>query len=1161
MIDPPAGLRQRIAAGAVGPIGLMLGLYLLLGIGVVGPRITTDGLLYFAEARSAVLDGDLDVADEYRFDPTLQIPGASEGRREFLPRDLDGRFLHTANEGMVVLFAPLILAGHVVAGLIAALGGAVSMDGYDLPYVLAVGFGTNAMVAIGLAILVGYVRRYVGLAAAAGGAAAIWVGSSLLHWSVFRPGHAHAPAVLLEALFVVLFLARARDPRDRAAWLAMGAVWGLAVSVRPITGLYAIVPLFWLGWLAARPIVEAVREAVRHGVAGRGIASALAPALMGAVRLTLPAGLLFLAGGLVGRLPQVAMTGDLSLAGSAYYEESGYLGSPGGDNPLAGVSSLLLDPSQGTLWWVPLVPLAIIGLAWYWRRDRLVTVAGLLWVVAIWVVVGMLGYPQRFGGPTYASRHLVEATPIYVLGAAGLVPLVRAAVASLAAGRHRLGTIAAAALLASTAAWGFIQYIASEAVPGAAGLDPLARMARILSGPGSLRRLLVGGPAGAPEPGPAFVGGRVAVGLGEGNNAAEVAIALVMLVGLGIAAAAIGRVGLAWVVAARPAAAEGRGADAARWGGRAAWVLVAAIAVALVAPTIGRPRLAEPAADRAISTWVAGTGRPAEGRIERIVLGSSPTGNEVVSPPPAEPGAPDPNVAQPVAVAFADLPADGLSATIRPAVGWSALTGVRFTVEAASPEPTVGLVLELRRAPDEEPALILDVPAGDLHEGAVTVASPLALTPATPGVQPAIDVRFRPSGQGIPPRIGVTAAGEVALVPEGISTATTPEVRLGGQPLFDAAAAVSLPSQASIDVRADDRARMRVGPWTPGLLLRNATGQTGWSLPGPSADPGTWTDSVIKTAAGGGSLVVRVDAPWPIRSATASVMLTSLVRELPAAVAIDGSTDGSSFAALATYEPESIVRQQLATGQLSPSADTTSVWFAIDLVGGPATTGINALWFDLQLAPPEGTTALLASIPSRQLDVSPMPVGSSGAAPPVTVDVAVDPSVAERVAWTANDAIRAAISAPGPLLFLLLAVGLLGAAWFAARAAGRAAAVGLLALAVVAAGSGDAGLPRSVLLPRTQSLEDGVLDGAMYVSPIISIPVGSSVDRVAVDGQVDGATISVRTVATDGTPGPWVDPGAGVPADGDGLQVRVEFGSAGSRVDRIKVDFRPPLGS
>jgi hypothetical protein len=53
----------------------------------------------------------------------------------------------------------------------------------------------------------------------------------------------------------------------------------------------------------------------------------------------------------------------------------------------------------------------------------------------------------------------------------------------------------------------------------------------------------------------------------------------------------------------------------------------------------------------------------------------------------------------------------------------------------------------------------------------------------------------------------------------------------------------------------------------------------------------------------------------------------------------------------------------------------------------------------------------------------------------------------------------------------------------------------------------------------------------------------------------------VRTVATDGVAGPWLDPTGSLRTEADGLQVRVQFESKGSRLDRIRIDYRPPLGS
>ena len=1051
MTDRLAGSRRRFPAAAA-PLGILVAVYVALGVLVVEPRITTDGLLYLAETRSAVLDGDVDLADEYRFDPGLRSDGATEGRREFLPRDLDGRFLGSANEGIVVLFAPLILLAHVVAGLTAAAGGSVSMDGYDTPYVLAIGFGSNAMVAAGLALLVSYARRFAGAGVAVGGAIAIWLGSTLFHWAVFRPGHAHAPAVLLESLFVVLFLIRARDPRDRAAWLVLGATWGLAVSVRPITGLYAAVPLLWLAWLAIRPL---------RAASASGSRVALVDAARASLRPLIVAGLLFVAGAAIGRLPQFVLTGDVTVAGSAYYDESGFFAAIDGSR-VAGAASLLLDPAQGTLWWAPIMPFAIVGLGWWWRRDRLTAVAAVLWVASIWFFVGLLGYPERFGGPVRASRHLVEATPVYVLGAVGLIASLRTIFERLRRVGRAGATILTALIVGLLTAWGTIQFVATEVMPSVAALDPAARVGQVLTQPSMLNRLFSRGGSDAPEPGIAFVAGRL--GGSDPAWAGEAWLALLILAVMSVGLTIGAWLALRWTSSpASDHVGAGTASHAGRWAGRAAWGAVLVVGAVLVAPSVLRPRVADAAGSLALTSWrttgsaggAAVERAPAGGRIERIVVGGSPSGNGVVAPPKFDP--------------------------------------------AAASEP-----------------------------------------------------------------------------------ATAPAIRLGGSPLFGDGIVVRLPQQASIDIRANGRARMRIGPWGPEQLLHAATGAELWTFPGPSAAPGTWTDSAVKRTFDGDALVVRIDSPWPVARATVSVMVAGLPGTDPATVVVEGSTDGTTFEGIDRFRPVANDVQQLATGQMIPVGVTTSTWIAIDLLGAPGSTMVNGFWVDLELVPDPLAIEDLSTVDSGELEVEASLGSDPAQQTPVAVDIATGPTAVEGLAWRANDLVVGGLVTAGPLLLGLAAVVLLGAAVWAARLAGRGAGLGLLAVAVGLAAVAITALPRTAQLPRTQALRAGLfdpasdsgdairarpdgaivslIDGATYASPLVSIPAGSSVDRLRVEGKLAGAEISVRSVASDGTPGPWLDLGAFSRSDGDAIQFRVVFGPAESRLVAIRVDYRPPLG-
>ena len=238
----------------------LFGLYVVLSIGFVIPRITGDGVAYYAQTRSLLLDGDLDLAGEYAIPVERYAPGGDPGPRAVVPRDAQGAFEHDANLGMAVLLGPFLVLGHLATALTGAISSALgapvppfSMDGFDTPLVLGVAFGANALVAAGLAILVAALRPIVGTGVAILAATLTWLGTALFYWSTQRPAHAHAPTVFLECLFVALFITRARNVRDPAAWLALGILLALLVTTRPLTIAYAVIPAAYLVLAIGRP--------------------------------------------------------------------------------------------------------------------------------------------------------------------------------------------------------------------------------------------------------------------------------------------------------------------------------------------------------------------------------------------------------------------------------------------------------------------------------------------------------------------------------------------------------------------------------------------------------------------------------------------------------------------------------------------------------------------------------------------------------------------------------------------------------------------------------------------------------------------------------------------------------------------------------------------
>lgn len=1137
---------ERLRARLTSPFLLLFGLYLVIGLWFVTPRVTADGIVYFSESRSIVLDGSLDLASEYSYDADVYSPLSDAGPRAVLPRDIDGGFGHYANVGIVALFGPFILLAHALAALGNSLGAPISMDGFDRVYILAVAFGTNALVAAGLGLLAVYLRRYVGTAIAVAAAAAVWLGSSLFFWSAFRPAHAHAPAVFVEAAFLVLFLTRGRDIRHRVAWFALGLLGGLLLTVRPIAGLYVMLPA---GWLVAKSVIPAWRAWVygEDAFAGRVRAAGrqAGPAIV--------AGLLFLSGSIVGRLPQFAFAHDTTLTGSSFYLDTGYLGSGLEGDPVRGLLSLLLDPAQGQLWWVPVVPLSLIGIAAFWRRDRLMAISAYVVVGLVWGFVALLGAPQRFGGLGIPSRHLVEATPAYVIGAAGLLvgagdvarALARRAArwsagigaAELSIGRWgRAGTFVAGVGVLGLVAWGWATQVAG-AVVDASGLLPWDRVG--------------------------------ATGLLGNFVTGSALLVLLGIVVLGITALLAG-----FHPGPSPSDATAPGARMARRWRRMApalistvpWVVLVVLVGATVAPWFAQPSIGTGDDRQMIRTWDGGPVRPA-GWVNSVTYGRSPEGNQVIVPPPAVPPVASSELGTITRGTFVPVGV-GRTVTFVPDPDWSAFAGVTLWFGPTF-DTAAAVDVALRFAEEQgPPSVVRRLGASDLALGAVDVRLPAWLDS---GRGRALVVSVLPVSGHPAPDVSIHGDGSLAYRAFGVPARRLPVLTTPYGPLLGAeAAVVDLPEATVLRVQRGGSLQMRFGPWAPEALLRWSEAAGGWRLPGRTVQPGTWFDGTVSTGATA-QFLVRLEAPYPITAATANVIFVAYEDAPADRVRIDASANGLDWSTLVENGPSTPGQLARISVVYRPAATTTRVWFRLVLVSPASSTGITGGWFDLGL---RGATMLDAGARSDAIVIPAAAQGSPTA--PFRAEVADNLGRIDLALYAAGDlADRAfgSLDAGSTLALAALLLFVAVAAVSVRRRDARWFAVGLVLVAACFAAAGVVALPRTVVLPHTVRFSDGSgdgvrispqqviadRDGAVYVSPPIPAREGLIV------GKIDPASAAgrppseaeVRFVALDGSTGPWLAARSRLVTLQEGaIEVRLTF-RAGESLDRLSIGLEP----
>lgn len=237
-----------------------------------GHIVVGDGVHYYVYLRSLVHDGDLDFTNEYEeFNRATTDPGK---RINTAIRTPTGLALNMFAAGPALAAAPLYLAAHAVSLAGRAAGLPLPTDGYGPLYegsfALAGVLASVAAAACAYAAL----RRLLAAGPALTGVAALWLGGSLLYYTIASPVYAHAFSALGVAAWCLWWTRL--DPRRPRHWLGLGLLGGVMATMRWQEGLFALLPLALWSYDAARgrwATAGALAGAGGPGSRGAGVAS------------------------------------------------------------------------------------------------------------------------------------------------------------------------------------------------------------------------------------------------------------------------------------------------------------------------------------------------------------------------------------------------------------------------------------------------------------------------------------------------------------------------------------------------------------------------------------------------------------------------------------------------------------------------------------------------------------------------------------------------------------------------------------------------------------------------------------------------------------------------------------------------------------------------
>ena len=217
-----AGKAEHLVNKKLGPFNATLVMiWVIVLVLLFRPRIHGfDTVAYYSWLRSVVIQGSLDVTDEFAHYGYL-------GERGLSPT---GYRLNEWPVGSAILWLPFFLAAHLLSLLGRASGLPVSADGYSQVYMVATALGSAVYALIALNWLYELMRDYAGKVEALLAAITSWLASPLVFYMSAHPFMSHANDFFVNTFFFRRWAADSGRPwRSR---FSLGLLGGLAVCVR-----------------------------------------------------------------------------------------------------------------------------------------------------------------------------------------------------------------------------------------------------------------------------------------------------------------------------------------------------------------------------------------------------------------------------------------------------------------------------------------------------------------------------------------------------------------------------------------------------------------------------------------------------------------------------------------------------------------------------------------------------------------------------------------------------------------------------------------------------------------------------------------------------------------------------------------------------------------
>lgn len=410
----------------------------LLTLPLINPIVHSDGVGYYAYARSLLIDHDLRFENEWRAaNPAFLLRGLDPSGN-FKPEiyTSTGYIGNYFAVGPSLLWAPFLVGAHRLVLALDSLGASIPADGYSKPYLLTMALATALYGFLGLYLSFRLARDVLPECWAFLATVGIWLASSLPVYMYFNPSWVHAHAAFVVALFL-WYWHRTRRGRSRLQWGIWGAISGLMLDVYYPHAVLLLLPL----GESLREFEGAWRAPQRDG-----------RALLGILANCAAFGLLLIVGFLPTLVTRWIIFGNPLTLGYGRLSDWSW------SSPAFG--GVLFSSNHGLLTWTPVIIPALCGLLWIRRVDA--KLCGYLLAMFLAFLYLIASYPTWDGISSFGNRFFVSLTPVFVVGLGGSLCALERWLKS-----RRNSMILAGAVILLLCAWnlGFIFQWGTEMIP------------------------------------------------------------------------------------------------------------------------------------------------------------------------------------------------------------------------------------------------------------------------------------------------------------------------------------------------------------------------------------------------------------------------------------------------------------------------------------------------------------------------------------------------------------------------------------------------------------------------------------------------------------------------------------------------------------------------